>query len=98
MRTLLRQTKDKSPVQLRPGGFRLKRTQRQRRSGMMDGPPLIVLREPREAISSVAETAEPPPAQRAGSDTLQLYLREIGQVRLITPEEENAPWRRIKQS
>ncbi len=97
MRTLLRQTKDKSPVQLRPGGFRLKRTQRQRRSGMMDGPPLIVLRDPREAISSVAETAEPPPAQRAGSDTLQLYLREIGQVRLITPEEEIALWRRIKQ-
>ena len=98
MRTLLRQAKDKSPVQPTPGGFRLKRTPRQRRSRVMDGPPLIVLRESRgEAISSVAETAEPPSAQSSGSDALQLYLREIGQVKLITPEEEIALWRRIKR-
>ena len=30
-------------------------------------------------------------------DTLQLYLREIGQVKLITPQEEIALAKRIKK-
>jgi RNA polymerase primary sigma factor len=37
------------------------------------------------------------PAESARADTLQLYLREIGQVKLLTPEEELALARRIRK-
>jgi RNA polymerase primary sigma factor len=37
------------------------------------------------------------PADSARGDTLQLYLREIGQVNLITPQEEIALAKRIKR-
>jgi RNA polymerase primary sigma factor len=43
-----------------------------------------------------AETEVQPPESPSG-DTLQLYLREIGQVRLLTPEEEVTLARRIRR-
>jgi RNA polymerase primary sigma factor len=39
----------------------------------------------------------PVPAESWRGDTLQLYLREIGQVKLLTPEEELALARRIQR-
>jgi RNA polymerase primary sigma factor len=41
--------------------------------------------------------AEPIPSEFPRGDTLQLYLREIGQVKLITPQEEIALAKRIKK-
>jgi RNA polymerase primary sigma factor len=41
--------------------------------------------------------AEPTPADLPHGDVLQLYLREIGQVKLITPQEEIALAKRIKR-
>jgi RNA polymerase primary sigma factor len=41
--------------------------------------------------------AEPAPYESIRGDTLQLYLREIGQVKLITPQEEIALAKRIKK-
>src|SRR5262245_45189511 len=38
-----------------------------------------------------------PPAQSRGGDTFQLYLREIGRVKLLTCEEEIALADRIKR-
>ena len=45
---------------------------------------------------SVAET-ESNPSESLRGDTLQLYLREIGQVKLLTPKEEIALARRIRK-
>src|SRR6185295_15698434 len=50
---------------------------------------------PAPAPASVEPT--PFPVESARADTLQLYLREIGQVRLITPQEEIALAKRIKK-
>ena len=44
-----------------------------------------------------AAPAEPVPYESLRGDTLQLYLREIGQVKLITPKEEIALAKRIKK-
>ena len=53
-----------------------------------------------DAAPSAAESRMPegelPFAERASGDTLQIYLREIGQVKLLTPEEEVALAERIK--
>src|SRR6266850_6342313 len=49
------------------------------------------------ALSVPAAPAEPVAADLPRADTLQLYLREIGQVKLLTPQEEIVLARRIKK-
>src|ERR1017187_6596349 len=44
-----------------------------------------------------SEPVQPWPVDSARGDALQLYLREIGQVQLLTPKEEIALARRIKR-
>ncbi len=44
-----------------------------------------------------APAAEPVTTESLQGDTLQLYLREIGQVKLLTPQEEITLARRIKR-
>jgi RNA polymerase primary sigma factor len=48
-------------------------------------------------VSPNVAPAEPVPSESLRGDTLQLYLREIGQVKLITPKEEIALAKRIKK-
>jgi RNA polymerase primary sigma factor len=68
-----------------------------RRSGRLHGstpPPATVLPRTKEALVARAiESAEATPR----GDSLQLYLREIGQVKLLTPKEEIVLARRIKR-
>jgi RNA polymerase primary sigma factor len=42
-------------------------------------------------------TDEPAPVEHVQRDALQLYLREIGQVKLLTPQEEIALARRVQR-
>jgi RNA polymerase primary sigma factor len=48
-------------------------------------------------LSAEVETKEPVRADSAPGDTLQLYLREIGEVKLLTPDEEIVLARRIRR-
>jgi len=51
----------------------------------------------KNALKPDVAVAEPIPTESLRGDTLQLYLREIGQVKLITPKEEIALAKRIKK-
>lgn len=42
-------------------------------------------------------STQPQPSREPGGDTLQLYLREIGQVKLLTPAEEIELGKRVKK-
>jgi RNA polymerase primary sigma factor len=48
-------------------------------------------------VARETESAEPTSVPAERGDSLQLYLREIGQVKLLTPKEEIALARRIKR-
>jgi RNA polymerase primary sigma factor len=49
-----------------------------------------------DLVSRASEFAEPGPVESSRGDTFQLYLREIGQVQLLTPEQEIELARRIR--
>ena len=51
----------------------------------------------RTVLKPGAAPAETMPSESLRGDTLQLYLREIGQVKLLTPKEEIALARRIRK-
>src|SRR5882762_1352987 len=56
------------------------------------------LPEPKaKPLISIAESPEPAPPGGSRGDTLELYLREIGKVKLLTPQEEVALARRIRK-
>lgn len=61
-----------------------------------EGPALIVLPDPEPVASKdKSEVVEYNPGQ--STDAFQLYLREIGKVKLLTPDEEIALAKRIKR-
>jgi len=97
MRTILKRTQRNAAVNFRHTHFRLTVTRQQPRVQAVEMLPAITHTEPRaELTSSPGELAEPSPAVSAGGDTLRLYLREIGQVKLLTPKEEVELARRIR--
>ena len=51
----------------------------------------------RTALKPSVAATESNPSESLRGDTLQLYLREIGQVKLLTPKEEIALARRIRK-
>ena len=48
-------------------------------------------------VSNAVDNTDPRPDQSVSRDILQLYLREIGQVKLLTPDEEVTLAARIKR-
>src|SRR3974390_983995 len=70
---------------------------REQLSPWREGPAVATLPEARqEEDSSEDDSIELRPAGSPRSDTLHLYLCEIGQVKLLTPQEEIALAERIK--
>jgi RNA polymerase primary sigma factor len=67
-----------------------------RRYRMASPPPATVGLGAKPAAPGIVPS-EPIPSEPIRGDTLQLYLREIGQVKLITPQEEIALAKRIKK-
>src|SRR4051812_400947 len=53
--------------------------------------------EPQAPAQPQPEPAQPVEGTVTNGDSLQLYLREIGQVKLLTPAEEIALAKRIKR-
>ena len=69
-----------------------------RRLRTLEPAPKTTLPDPlAKPASGKSEPAESAPTESLRGDTLQLYLREIGQVKLITPREEILLARRIKR-
>jgi RNA polymerase primary sigma factor len=57
----------------------------------------LSLKEEQKPKPAAKEQAEPARLESTQGNTLQLYLREIGQVKLLTPAEEIALAKRIKK-
>lgn len=57
----------------------------------------VTVRPPLTPAAKEAPAAEPGPVDLPHGDVLQLYLREIGQVKLLTPQEEIMLAKRIKR-
>src|SRR5579863_9760589 len=71
------------------GGLGGARRSRKTREETPSAEPVVVLAESREGLGAAEiEAMESYRASGPRGDNLQLYLREIGQVRLLTPAEE----------
>ena len=74
----------------------LTRPRRGRKDEGEQAPPTIVML-PGQGEGSESSTVDSPVAAGSRGDNLQLYLREIGQVQLLTPEQEIALAKRIQK-
>ena len=96
MKTTLKRVSRASLGRTTPRHLRILRPRFQRRPGnriSLPAPSLLAAPPEVEHPGTVA----PPPAPVAHGDVLQLYLREIGQVKLLTPQEEIELAKRIKR-
>src|SRR6266702_469797 len=92
MKTALNRTFRFKTTKLRPPRTGLNAPRRFRASAR-----LTATKPTAQVPSPVAVSPEVAPRQAPSGDALQLYLREIGQVKLLTPEEEIVLARRIKR-
>src|SRR6266550_1284062 len=98
MKTTIKRTHRSRTTRLTPTRVRLAATRLPARVRGSTPPPATVL--PRMGPVLVAREIEPAeaiPAATPRGDTLQLYLSEIGQVKLLTPKEEIALAAKIKR-
>jgi RNA polymerase primary sigma factor len=85
----------RSPKKCLPKGWRAKRL-----PALANEEPSVTVKPDETASNSepiVALPPEPVSRESMSGDTLQLYLREIGQVKLLTPEEELALAKKVKR-
>ncbi len=91
MKTILKRNDRTSRAKLRlpraPRRSRRLRALKQTHTALPTGP----------SLGTVSAAAESVPTESVHGDTLQLYLREIGQVKLLTPQEEITLARRIQR-
>ncbi|MCI0747107.1 MAG: sigma-70 family RNA polymerase sigma factor [Verrucomicrobia subdivision 3 bacterium] len=90
MKTIFKRRSRSRTAGLAPPRIRLIPSSLARRRGVSSAPRLPPFPTAREVASAEVISARMP-----SSDSLQLYLREIGQVTLLTPKEEIALARRI---
>src|SRR6267154_2126355 len=97
MKDTFTQTYASRASKLTPRRIRLTPARTPRRLGRSAARPAI-LPSPRAPllVSREIDTTEPIPDATPRGDALQLYLREIGQVKLLTPKEEIALAQRIQ--
>jgi RNA polymerase primary sigma factor len=96
MKTTFERTYRPGTTRLTPSRVRLMRPRLSQRYRGPAAPSAIVLPRATPAAKEMV-SAEPVPADLPHSDVLQLYLREVGQVKLLTPQEEIALAKRIKR-
>ena len=98
MKTMLKLNRSARNARVKSIRIPLIKTRVPRRLRTLGRMPGIVAQDlrPKLAAQNIA-AAEPAPLESLRGDTLQLYLREIGQVSLITPKEEIILARRIKR-
>jgi RNA polymerase primary sigma factor len=88
------------PAKLASGQRGLGRSRGSKRSRDVEAPaadPVVILPESEAGLGiAEAEAVESSSTRGSRGDSLQLYLREIGQVKLITPEEEIELAKRIQ--
>src|ERR1035438_5219984 len=94
METTFKRTCRARTTSLKPSRVRLTPSRRPRRYRISSSATGDLRTKP---VSPNVAPLEPMPSESLHGDTLQLYLREIGQVKLITPKEEIVLARRIKK-
>jgi len=98
MKTAFEQTSKSRSVGLRPPGVRMTRPRLSRNSRGSMSTDEVALPSTRIDLSAKATAPEEStPAEPSRSDALHLYLREVGQVKLLTPQEEIALAAKIKR-
>jgi len=98
MKTLLKNNYRTGRIKFKLPGVHLTPSRRAGRSGRVRSRILPPASEAtRQSPVPVVAAAEVSPAESLHGDTLQLYLREIGQVKLLTPKEEITLARRIRR-
>ena len=79
------------------GAAKVVKTRKAEKSQKTTAQPRIEFDAPESKAPVVTQTPEPVEAPVSNGDSLQLYLREIGQVKLLTPAEEIVLAKRIKR-
>ena len=95
MNTTFKRNYRARPASLKLSRVRLTPSRRPLRYRIASPPAIEDL--PAKPSAAENQPAQPGPVESASGDTLQLYLREIGQVKLITPKEEIVLAKRIKK-
>jgi RNA polymerase primary sigma factor len=96
MKTIVNRTDRSRAVKLTPRPVRLTAPRLSRRAGNRILSPMTVLARTTSPVRQVTP-AESVSRDLPQADVLQLYLREIGQVKLITPQEEIVLAKRIRR-
>src|ERR1035437_4443775 len=96
MKTIFQRTYRSRAASLTPSRIHLAPSRLPKRSRALSASPTAGVL-PTPPVATENEPAEPVRADLPRGDALQLYLREIGQVKFVTPQEEIALAKRIKK-